>query len=81
MSYDNNDFKSNNLPNPIDANDSKLMELPKLIKLLASGEILSRRNRKIALRYHKPNKKIHPEKHAYSLLILFYHLHMKSFLN
>ena len=78
MSYDNSDFKSNNLPNP---NDSKLMELPKLIKLLASGEILSRRNRKIALCYHKPNKKIHPEKHAYSLLILFYHLHMKSFLN
>ena len=78
MSYDNSDFKSNNLPNP---NDSKLMELPKLIKLLASGEILSRRNRKIALRYHKPNKKIHPEKHAYCLLILFYHLQMKSFLN
>ena len=32
------------------------MELPKLIKLSASGEIRSRRNRKIVLRYHKPNK-------------------------
>ena len=32
------------------------MKLPKLIKLSASGEIRSRRNRKIVLRYHKPNK-------------------------
>ena len=51
ISYDDNDFQSNNLPYPIDKNDIKLMEFPKLIKLSASGEILSRRNRKIA-RYH-----------------------------
>ena len=72
ISYDDNDFQSNNLSNPIDTNDSTLMELPKLLKLLVSGEIFSRRNRKIALRYHKPNKEIHPEKYAYCLLILFY---------
>ena len=51
ISYDDNDFQSNNLPYPIDKNDSKLMEFPKLIKLSASGEILSRSNRKIA-KYH-----------------------------
>ena len=55
----------------MDRNDSKLMELPKLIKLSASGEILSRRNRKIVLRYHKPDKEIQPEKYAHCLLILF----------
>ena len=48
------------------------MEFPKLIKFSASGDILSRRNRKIDLRYHKPNKEIHPEKYAHYLLILFY---------
>ena len=72
ISYDENDFQSNNLPDPIDTNDSKLMELSKLIKLSASGEILSRRKRKIALRYHKPNKDTHPEKYAHCLLIIFY---------
>ena len=60
ISCDDNDFQSNNLPDPIDTNDSKLMEFPKLIKLSASGEILSRCNRKIVFRIHKPNKKIHP---------------------
>ena len=49
ISYDDKDFQSNNLQDPMDRNDSKLMELPKLIKLAASGEILSRRNRKIVL--------------------------------
>ena len=48
------------------------MEFSKLIKLSASGEILSRRNRKIVLRYRKPNKERHPEKYAHCLLILFY---------
>ena len=72
ISYDDNDFQSNNLPDLIDTNDSKLMEFPKLIKLSVSGEILSRRNRKIVFRYHKPNKKIHPQKYAHCLLILFY---------
>ena len=48
------------------------MELPKLIKLSASGEILSRSNRKIVLRYHKTNTGIYPEKSAHCLLILFY---------
>ena len=71
ISYDDKDFQSNNLQDPMDRNDSKLMELPKLIKLAASGEILSRRNRKIVLRYHKPDKEIHPEKYAHCLLILF----------
>ena len=71
-SYYDNDFQLNNLPDPIDTNDSKLMELLKLIKLSASGKIFSRRNRKIVLRYHKPNKEIHPEKYTYCLLILFY---------
>ena len=72
ISYDANDFQSNNLSNPINTNASTLMELPKLPKLLASGETLSRRNRKIVLRYHKPNKEIHPKKYAYCLLILSY---------
>ena len=71
-SYYDNDFQLNNLPDLIDTNDSKLMELLKLIKLSASGKIFSRRNRKIVLRYHKPNKEIHPEKYTYCLLILFY---------
>ena len=48
------------------------MELPKSIKLSSSGEILFRRNRKIALRYHKPNKEMHREKYAHCLLILIY---------
>ena len=68
--YDANGFQSNNLSNPINTNDSTLMELPKLPKLLASDEIRSRRNRKIVLRYHKPNKEIHPKKCVYCLLIL-----------
>ena len=72
ISYDDNDFQSNNLPDPIDTNDSQLMEFPKLIKFSATGEILSRRNRKIVLRYQKPNKEIHPEKSAHCLLILLY---------
>ena len=71
ISYDDKDFQSNNLQDPMDRNDSKLMELPKLIKLAASGEILSRRNRKIVLRYHKPDKEIQPEKYAHCLSILF----------
>ena len=70
--YDNNNFLSKYLPDPTDTNDSKLMELSKLINLSASGEILSRRKRKIVLKYHKPNKEIHPEKYAYCLLTLFY---------
>ena len=72
ISYDDNNFQSDNLPDPIDTNDNKLIEFPKLIKLSAWGEILSRRNRKIVLRYHKPNKEIHPEKYVHFLLILFY---------
>ena len=40
--------------------------------MVASGEILSRRYRKIVLRYHKPNKEIHPGKYAHCLSILFY---------
>ena len=72
ISYDDNDFQSNNLPDPIVTNDIKLMEFPKLIELSALGETLSRRNRKIVLRYHKPNKEIHPEKYVRCLLTLFY---------
>ena len=37
ISYDDNDFPSNNLPNPIDTNESKLMDLSKLTELSASG--------------------------------------------
>ena len=65
ISYDDTNFQSNNLPNPIDTNESKLMELPKLTELSDSGEILSRPNRKTVLRYHKPNKEIHPEKYEH----------------
>ena len=72
ISCDDNDFQSNNLPDRIDTNDSKLMELPKLIKSSDSVYTLSRRNRGIVLKYYKPNKEIHPEKHAHFLLILFY---------
>ena len=64
ISYDDNDFQSNNLSDPIDMNDGKLMEFPKLIKFSASGKIPFRRNRKIVLRYH-------PEKYAHCLLVLF----------
>ena len=78
ISYDDKDFQSNNLQDPMDRNDSKLMELPKLIKLSASGEILSRRNRKIDLRYHKPDKEIHPEKYAHCLLYFSTLSQMKS---
>ena len=70
ISYDDKNSQSHNLPDPIDTNDSKLMKFPKLIKLSGSGEILF--NRKIVLRYHNPNKEIHPEKYAHCLLILFY---------
>ena len=55
ISFDDNDFQSNSLPDPIVTNNSNLMEFPKLKKLSASGEILSRHNRKIVLRIHKPN--------------------------
>ena len=72
ISCDDNDFQSNNLPDRIDTNDSKLMELPKLIKSSDSVYTLSRRNRGIVLKYYKPNKEIHPEKYAHFLLILFY---------
>ena len=72
ISYDDKDFQSNNIQDPIDTNDSKLMQLPKLIKLSTSREILSRSNRKMFLRYHKPNKEICSENYAHCLLILFY---------
>ena len=72
ISYDDNDFQSNSMPDPIDTNDSNLMELPKLIKLSTSTEMLYRHNRKIVLRYHKPNKEIHPEKYTHYLLTLVY---------
>ena len=65
ISYDYNSFQSNNLPDPIRY---------KLIKLSAPSEILSRRNRKIILRYRKPNKEILPDKYAHCLLILLYPL-------
>ena len=51
------------------------MELPKLTELSVSGEILSRPDRKTVLRYHKPNKEIHPEKYEHCLLIFFYPFH------
>ena len=70
-SYDDNDSQSNNLLDPIYTNASKLMELPKLVKLSASGEMRSRCNRKIVLAYHTPNKDTNPEKYAHCLLILF----------
>ena len=63
--HDNNNVLSKYLPDPIDTNDSKLMELPKLINLSASGEILSRRKRKIFLKYHKPNKKRYIQKNRH----------------
>ena len=63
--YDNNNFLSKYLPDPIDTSDSKLMELPKLINLSASGEILSRRKRKIVLKYHKPNEKRYIQKNRH----------------
>ena len=72
ISGDDKNFQYDNLPDPIDTNDSNLMEFPKIIKLSALCEILSRRNRNIALRYHEPNKEINPEKYAHCLLILFY---------
>ena len=63
--YDNNNFLSKYLPDPTDTNDSKLMELPKLINLSTSGEILSRRKRKIVLKYHKPNEKRYIQKNRH----------------
>ena len=54
------------------------MQLPKSIKLQMSGAVLSRRSRNVALRYNKPKKNIQPEKYSHSLLILFYHLQMKT---
>ena len=35
ISYDDNNFQSDNLPDAIDTNDNKLIEFPKLIKLSA----------------------------------------------
>ena len=70
--YDDNDFQSENLPDPIDVNDNKLKKFPKFIKLPASGQTLSGCNIKIVLIYHTLNTEIHPEKYAHCLLILFY---------
>ena len=54
------------------------MQLPKSIKLQMSGAVLSRRSRNVVLRYNKPKKNIQPEKYLHSLLILLYHLQMKT---
>ena len=54
------------------------MQLPKSIKLQMSGAVLSRRSRNVVLRYNKPKKNIQPEKYSHSLLILLYHLQMKT---
>ena len=68
-----NDFQQTNLAEPVDCDDSGLMQLPKSIKLQTSGAALSRRtSRKVVLRYDKPNRNIHPEKYLHSLLILLY---------
>ena len=67
-----NDFKPTNLAELVDCDDTGLMQLPKSIKLQTSCAVLSRRSRKVALKYHKPNRNIDLEKYSHSLVILFY---------
>ena len=73
-----NEFQQTSLPEPVDSDDNGLMQFPKSIKLQMSGAVLSRRSKKVVLRYNKPKKNIQPEKYSHSLLILFYHLQMKT---
>ena len=49
-----------------------LSTLPKRIHLQSSFEVMVRRDRKLVLRYYKPNKELHPEKYAHHMLMLFY---------
>lgn len=67
---DKNDFHVSNMPEPEDSDDNGFIELPKFIKL--SGEVLSRRNTKVTLRHHNPNRVMLLEQCSHCLLILHY---------
>ena len=71
-----NDFQPTSLAEPLDCDDCGLVQLSKSIKLQTSGVVLSRRSRNIVLRYHKPNRNIHPQKYSHFLLICFILLQM-----
>ena len=58
-----NEFQQTSLPEPVDSDDNGLMQFPKSIKLQMSGAVLSRRSKKVVLRYNKPKKNIQPEKY------------------
>ena len=58
---------TSNIPEPAESDDSGFTELSKSIKL--SGEVLSRRNTKVVLRHHKPNRVMLLEKYSHCLLI------------
>ena len=49
--------------------------LPKSLPLMSSSEKLNLPKSRQVLRYHAPNKHLHPEKFAHYLLFMFYPFH------
>ena len=66
-SFEEGNYQSSNL----DTNDHELLRLPVSLILQMSQEVLSRKNQKVVLSYHKPNPHICSVKQVHCLLLLF----------
>ena len=70
-----NDYQSDILEEDIDDKDKGFATgLFQKYILEEFDEVITRRYERLVLRYYKPNKKLHPEKFSYDLVLQFTHL-------
>ena len=69
---DDYEYQPDNLPDTVVEGNHIESNYPKKIKLMNSNEKMQCRKVRRVLRYHVPNKYIHPEKYAHHLLLLFF---------
>ena len=68
-----NDYQTEIIGEDIEDKDNDIaIGLPKKIVLEKSREVMTSRNQSWVLPHYKPSRKLHPEKFAYHLLLLFY---------
>ena len=64
-------FSSYYYKKTFDENDYQPSQLAKVIEIENAGETMVRRKSKVMLRYRRPDKSVHPEKHAHHNLMLY----------
>lgn len=74
---DNNDSQPDLLTDDVSAVNHHTHGFPKTLPLMSSSEKLKCRRVQQVLRYHIPNKELHPEKYAHYVLFLFYPFRME----